>query len=488
MAESPQRDVTAWLQRWRERLGDGVRMPEDEARLVIESVLEDLRGGHPENLDRAGRAWGRAHRSVSEMVGRLSSFREALAASGVDDPLRMHRALDRVTAAATEEVLHRLERASRTDALTGVGNRRAFDETLSAALSAAARQGHQVTVVAVDLDGLKRINDTEGHAAGDAALLDIVRAFYSALRDEDTVFRVGGDEFVILLPFTSVDTAALLMERIRASGAPSFTWGAAGFPTDGADARALVEAADQELLDRRRQTGRPRRLAPVAAVLAAPEPEVVHDRGAPEAATAHGRPRAASVLRWAWLPAAAVLLVSLIATLVSATSGPSSVSAGRHHQSPTTSPAHGGSQSGQAPATTVPGGPGGGGASSATTASGGAQATTVGLSSPPGSPNPPSPSPAPTPSPGPSPSPSPAPPPGQGGVLGLLENVTSPIPVVGGSNGLLGLVGQVLVGTPPTITSAGSGPVALAAQPSGTSSPAGSAASGLLSVVDHLLG
>src|SRR5579862_8437414 len=215
MAESPPGDARLWLERWRARLAEGDLIPEDEARLVVTSVLDDL-GGEPGHLDGAGRAWGRAHRSVSEMVGRLSSFREALVANGVDDPLRMHRALDQVTASATEEVLHRLERASRTDALTGVGNRRALDETLSAALSAAARQGHEVTVVAVDLDGLKRINDTEGHAAGDAALLSLVRALYSTLRDEDTVFRLGGDEFVILLPFTSVGTADLLMERIRA--------------------------------------------------------------------------------------------------------------------------------------------------------------------------------------------------------------------------------------------------------------------------------
>src|SRR5579884_8494 len=310
-----------WLRDWRARLPeDDPGLPDGEARLVVEAVLEDLRGGQPDNPDRAGRAWGRAHRSVSEMVGRLSTFREALAASGVDDPLRMHRALDRVTAAATEEVLHRLEHASRTDALTGVGNRRAFDETLGAALSAAARQGHDVTVVAVDLDGLKRINDTEGHAAGDAALLSLVRSLYAALRDEDTVFRVGGDEFVILLPFTSVSAAELLMERIHAGGAPAFTWGAAGFPADASDAAALVEAADQDLY-RRRQMRRVDRPAPVRRVVAPMRS----------------------------LSGAPVLVMSMVATLV--TAGPEAFTAKNHH--------HGGSS----PATTLPGGggPAGGG-------------------------------------------------------------------------------------------------------------------------------
>ncbi|MHB8330170.1 MAG: GGDEF domain-containing protein, partial [Acidimicrobiales bacterium] len=316
--------MSVWLRRWRERLAhDDAGMPEGEARMVIEAVLEELRGGHPESLDRAGRAWGRAHRSVSEMVGRLSSFREALAASGVDDPLRMHRALDRVTAAATEEVLHRLEHASRTDALTGVGNRRAFDETLSAALSAASRQRHDVTVVAVDLDGLKRINDSEGHAAGDSALLALVRSFYATLRDEDTVFRVGGDEFMILLPFTSIGAAELLMERIHASGSPAFTWGAAGYPNDGTDARNLVEAADHDLY-RRRQIYRSERPATTRRVA------VVDSR------LQSGSP----VLRWAWIPAAAVLFVSLVATLVSASSGTGLLSAApkRHVPPVVTSP------------------------------------------------------------------------------------------------------------------------------------------------------
>src|SRR5579863_3033943 len=97
-------DPGLWLRLWRERLQGDARLPEDEARLVVEAVAEDLRGGHPESLDRAGRAWARAHRSISAMVGRLSSLREALAAAAAaDDPLRMHRAIDRITTAATEE-------------------------------------------------------------------------------------------------------------------------------------------------------------------------------------------------------------------------------------------------------------------------------------------------------------------------------------------------------------------------------------------------
>ncbi|MHB8681989.1 MAG: GGDEF domain-containing protein [Acidimicrobiales bacterium] len=432
-------------------------MPEDEARLVIESVLEELRGGHPENLDRAGRAWGRAHRSVSEMVGRLSSFREALAASGVDDPLKMHRALDRVTAAATEEVLHRLEHASRTDALTGVGNRRAFDETLSAAISAASRQGHEVTVVAVDLDGLKRINDTEGHAAGDAALLSLVRAFYAALRDEDTVFRVGGDEFVILLPFTSVGAAEVLMERIAGSGSPAFTWGAAGYPGDGSDARHLVEAADADLY-RRRESRRAERVA---------SPRRVVVGTATVAGTAAARAGArwsqmSPAMRWAWIPAAAVLLVSLLATLLSTSPNGGIVAKGAPHGShPVTSP-------GQGSTSTVPTSPNGSGRGGGLLGgSSGTNFLTVGLNpqgggNPGGGVQPPGTTTTTAPQS-----------PRQGGVLGLVENLLSPVPVVGGQNGLIAMVGQVLTGTPvgPVVTTA--------AHPA----PAATGTGGLLAVV-----
>jgi diguanylate cyclase (GGDEF)-like protein len=419
-------DLGAWLQLWRDRLHGDARLPEEEARSVLEALAEELRGGGAEGLDRAGKAWARAHRSISAMVGRLSSLREALAAGEVvEDSLRMHKAIDRITAAATEEALNRLEQASRTDALTGVGNRRAFDETLSATLSAATRQGHEVTVVAVDLDGLKRINDTEGHAAGDAALMALVRAFYTQLRDEDRVFRVGGDEFVILLPFTSVDAAELLMQRIHRGGAPAFTWGAAGYPGAGGDVRRLVEAADLDLY-RRRQDRR-----------AESEPA----RGLAGLYARHGIRRIGS---WAWVPAAAVVIASLVATLVTSNAPRPLQAAKGPAPHPVTKPSTGNS----------PGAPSSGGTGSANSATGGgAPAVTVGYTSPvgpavgnpggqgsPGSPG----------SPG-----GPGTPQGNGGVLGALEQVLSPVPLVGGNNGLLATVGDLLTGPPTTTASTG---------------------------------
>lgn len=453
--------VSPWLARWRDRLA-GDRLPEDEARLVIGAVLEELAGGAADALEAAGRAWGRAHRSVSAMVGRLSILRETMAVCGVDDPLAMHRAVDRVTASATEEVLNRFERASRTDALTGVGNRRAFDETLTAALSAAARQGHEVTVVAVDLDGLKLVNDTEGHAAGDAALLALVRAFYSALRDEDTVFRVGGDEFVILLPFTSVAAAQLLMERVKRSGAPSFTWGAAGYPTDGSEARGLVEAADQDLYRRRHDERRP-----VGALALVPPP-----------ADRPGSRWGGSGPSWrrVWVPAAAALVISLVATLLSSGSSVPTVSAkgkGHHLVAPSRSGA-------------FPGGPGAppvsaaSGTATSGTATSGARATlTTRYLTVPG-PATGAPAGQSPPAPGAAPAPTTA---GNGGLLGALESDLSPVPVVGGTDGLIADVGQLLTGGSPSTVSAAAPDSALAtssaSDPPGTDGSSG----GLLSAL-----
>lgn len=482
--------TAALLKRWSERAEPESGLPGPESRRVLEAVLDDLRGASTESLDVAGRLWGQAHRSVAQMVDRLSHLRVTLASCGVEDPLEMHRAIDRVTAAATEEVMSRLERVSRTDALTGVGNRRAFDETIQGTLSAASRQGHDVTVVAVDLDGLKAINDTEGHAAGDAALIALVRSFYDALRDEDMVFRVGGDEFVIVLPFTSVDAAEALMHRVASANAPQFTWGAAGYPIDGADPGDLVHAADRDLYRRR---GMVRERAHARRRVSSPVPRL-------ESATRVGR--------WAWVPAAAVIAVSLVATLVSATTGgnllanrhPAKTQA--HSPSPATS-SGGGSQGSDNPGPGSQAGGPGTAAGSSTSSTGGSGAAGNGTSALAAGFTKTSSSPltvgtvaaAPTGSgggagsggrgagsggggTGGTPSP-PAGSAGNGGLVGSANQLLGPLPIVG-DNGILPVLDELLVGQPSTVTatvralsvkspSAGSG--ALSA--SGTSNSAG---------------
>ena len=108
-------DVDRWLARWREGLGGGDpegRLPENEARLVLEALFDELRRGRSENLDRAGRAWGRASASVVDAVEQLTPLRDALAGSGVGALLRAQCALDQVAAAASREILRRASEES----------------------------------------------------------------------------------------------------------------------------------------------------------------------------------------------------------------------------------------------------------------------------------------------------------------------------------------------------------------------------------------
>lgn len=101
------------------------------------------------------------------------------------------------------------------DALTGVANRRALEESLGAEISRAERFGHALAVVLLDLDHFKRTNDTFGHASGDLLLRAVSKILSSTARQGDTVARFGGEEFVVVLPETDLDGACRLAERLR---------------------------------------------------------------------------------------------------------------------------------------------------------------------------------------------------------------------------------------------------------------------------------
>jgi diguanylate cyclase (GGDEF)-like protein len=143
---------------------------------------------------------------------------------------------------------HTLARVSRTDPLTGALNRRGFEERLAAELDDARRHARCASLVLLDLDEFKLVNDTRGHAAGDELLVWVVAALGAALRDRDAIGRLGGDEFAVLLdvaPAEAHKTAdrlvALLAERTGASA------GVASFPADGADPERLQHTADVAL-------------------------------------------------------------------------------------------------------------------------------------------------------------------------------------------------------------------------------------------------
>lgn len=143
--------------------------------------------------------------NLDELEARLVS------ASRVVD---LHRRLETRTAALLDDTT-RLFAASRTDALTGAGNRLRFDEDVETMLSRAQRYGHPCSLALCDLDYFKSFNDTLGHVAGDEALRRVAEAMRNNLRASDTLYRYGGEEFVVLLVEQSVGDAVRAMERMR---------------------------------------------------------------------------------------------------------------------------------------------------------------------------------------------------------------------------------------------------------------------------------
>ncbi len=163
----------------------------------------------------------------------------------------VNRDLDNWILALHARDIDRLQQQAWTDPLTGLLNRWAFNDALMREVARSARYHRPFSVVTADLDGLKAINDRDGHLAGDAALLAMATAIRSALRLSDGAYRVGGDEFVILLPETPKPVVAEVICRIQAGGAPSFSWGAATYLEDSDDSETVVGLADQQLVGRR---------------------------------------------------------------------------------------------------------------------------------------------------------------------------------------------------------------------------------------------
>ena len=146
------------------------------------------------------------------------------------------------------------------DPLTGLGNRRAFDMRLAEEVARAGRHGNALSLVMVDLDGFKEINDRHGHSAGDAVLTRVGLLLHEVLRASDVATRYGGDEFAILLPDTRKTDAWLAAEKLRASLSEvrigvgdgisvgiTGSVGVAGWGGTNLTGEALLEAADSAL-------------------------------------------------------------------------------------------------------------------------------------------------------------------------------------------------------------------------------------------------
>jgi diguanylate cyclase len=162
---------------------------------------------------------------------------------------------------AIEEKISEVEAAGNSDAMTGVGNRRAFDQQLRNAIQSCRTAGRSLSLVMADIDHFKRINDTYGHQVGDEVIKLLAKVISRSLRDSDVAARYGGEEFGIIMPGTDLAIAKSVAERIRKEletqkvvlresgqnlGAITASFGVAVLQR-GEDAKGLIRRADSKL-------------------------------------------------------------------------------------------------------------------------------------------------------------------------------------------------------------------------------------------------
>jgi len=200
--------------------------------------------------------------SVEMAVGQLICLREAIfrRLSGripedevEETTARLQMIVERSMGAAARKAAERLKAEAYVDPLTGLFNRRAFEREIGKEASRAARHRRRFTIVLIDLDGLKQINDEQSHLAGDLKLRELATALASATRAGDSAYRVGGDEFLLLLTDVAGRSADIVVNRVVEMGAPAFSWGSALFPEDGLEIDDILEVADAELRANKRQ-------------------------------------------------------------------------------------------------------------------------------------------------------------------------------------------------------------------------------------------
>jgi diguanylate cyclase (GGDEF)-like protein len=163
-------------------------------------------------------------------------------------------------AIANAQLLAETHRLARDDDLTGVMNRRSLMERLESEIHSATRHGDILAVALCDVDGLKSVNDSAGHLAGNEVLMKVARVMRESVRAEDVVARFGGDEFVVLLPRTGLLPAQALVGRMGTrlreetyhwagveQNVPRVSFGIAWFPDDGRTGDALLAAADERM-------------------------------------------------------------------------------------------------------------------------------------------------------------------------------------------------------------------------------------------------
>jgi diguanylate cyclase (GGDEF)-like protein len=171
---------------------------------------------------------------------------------------RLEQAVSRAAPAlANLRNLALAEARAQTDPLTGLPNKRAIEETVKRMHAHAMRVSSPLSVLIVDLDHFKRVNDTYGHSRGDDALASTAVTMSASVRESDFVGRMGGEEFIVLLPDTPNDAAVLVAQKLRQAievldvpgvpGGITASVGVATYPDDAIESDAVLRLADRAL-------------------------------------------------------------------------------------------------------------------------------------------------------------------------------------------------------------------------------------------------
>jgi diguanylate cyclase (GGDEF)-like protein len=191
-------------------------------------------------------------RELSEHVGKKVALQAALV-----DVLASANLL-RLPILMEYEQLRKLQVNAATDPLTGLYNRRFFDDYFEKELNRANRYSHRLALVVFDLHRFKEVNDLFGHPRGDILLQMAATTLRKSMRTSDYAFRIGGDEFALLLPQSDMEQAAALSRRLRAAYAGTIEplrlgirlaldYGVAAYPDDGERQEILIRVADERL-------------------------------------------------------------------------------------------------------------------------------------------------------------------------------------------------------------------------------------------------
>jgi diguanylate cyclase (GGDEF)-like protein len=280
----------AWLVRLIERasLDEISELPTEQIARELPDLISDIVGtvastnGDPFELtdvqaeraaSLAGLRSGRGEGSAAEVARDIAALQAVLVRALRDElaeqePERFADAVERlaeatgaIQAAAVEELVRsrsrELESQANTDPLTGLGNLRHLQRELAQMLEMQKRYSHPFGLLLMDIDGLKRVNDSQGHQAGDRLLMQVAMALRRSIRSVDVAARIGGDEFCVLAPEQETDAAAQLAERLHNAVSEEvsipvdppvgLSIGVVSCPQHGTEPEALIDAADRAM-------------------------------------------------------------------------------------------------------------------------------------------------------------------------------------------------------------------------------------------------